>query len=130
MSEKVDALFSSEIPIRTPVEARQRLVRLYQTLWVAIWLNVLGIPCWTSVPGAALTLWVWLSTDTDMARVDAGEYADSDAAFLMKIRRYATAALGFCVASLVLQIFLLSSSFYERFWGSIAVAIQHIWQGG
>ena len=129
MSDKVDALFSSEIPTRTPVEARQRLERLYRTLWIAIWLNVLGVPCWTSVPGAGLTLWVWLATDTDLARVEAGEYADEDAAFLMKIRRYATAALAFCVASLVLQIFLLSSSFYERFWGSISVALQHVWQG-
>ena len=130
MSEKVDALFSSEIPTRTPLEARQRLQRMNRTLWMAIVLNVLGLPCWTSVPGAALTLWVWLATDTDLARIEAGEYADDDAAFLMKIRRYATAALVFCVASLVLQIFLLSSSFYERFWGSISVAIQHIWQGG
>ncbi len=129
MSDKVDALFSSDIPTRTPVEARQRLMRLNRTLWIAIVLDVLGVPCWTSVPGAALTLWVWLATDADLNRIEAGEYSDADAAFLMKIRRYATAALVFCVASLVLQIFLLSSSFYERFWGSISVALQHIWQG-
>ena len=128
MSDKVDAMFSSEIHTRTPLEARNRLVRLNRTLRIAIVLDVLGVPCWTSVPGAALTLWVWLATDSDLNRIEAGEYSDADAAFLMKIRRYATAALVFCVASLVLQIFLLSSSFYERFWGSMSVAFRHIWQ--
>ena len=127
MSDKVDALFSSEIPTRTPIEDRKRLTRLHRTLWIAIVLDILGVPCWTSVPGAALTLWVWLATDADLTRIEAGEYSDDDAAFLMKIRRYATGALVFCVASLILQIFLLSSTFYERFWGSISVALQHIW---
>ena len=130
MSEKVDALFAGEIPTQTPLEAQQRLIRLHRILWVAIVLDVLGLPCWTSVPGAALTLWVWLATDADLLKIEAGEYADNDAAFLMKIRRYAAGALIFCVASLVLQIFLLSTAFYQRFWGSISVAMQHMWQNG
>ena len=128
MSDKVDALFAGELPTQTPLEAQQRLTRLHQILRVAIVLDVLGLPCWTSVPGAALTLWVWLATDDDLLKIEAGEYSDEDAAFLMKIRRYATGALVFCVASLVLQIFLLSTAFYQRFWGSISVALQHLWQ--
>ena len=130
MSDKVDALFAGEIPTQTPLEAQQRLIRLHRILWIAIVLDVLGLPCWTSVPGAALTLWVWLATDSDLLKIEAGEYADEDAAFLMKIRRYAAGALIFCVASLVIQIFLLSTAFYQRFWGSISVAMQHMWQNG
>jgi hypothetical protein len=64
MTEKVDALFSGDLPL-PPSELGPRLNRLRQTLSVAIALDVLGIPCWTSVPGAILTLYVWLSTDTD-----------------------------------------------------------------
>ena len=84
MSDKVDALFSSEIPTRTPIEDRKRLVRLHRTLWMAIVLDVLGVPCWTSVPGAALTLWVWLATDADLTRIEAGEYSDDDAALCQR----------------------------------------------
>ncbi len=128
MSEKVDALFSGELPTRTPIEAKKRLTRLHRTLSIAIVLDILGLPCWTSVPGAALTLWVWLATDADLMRIEVGEYSDEDSAFLMKIRRYASYALIFCVISLVIQIILLSTTFYQRFWGSISVAIQHLWQ--
>ena len=130
MSDRVDALFSGELPSRTPIEAQQRLRRLRRTLSIAIVLDILGLPCWTSVPGAALTLWVWLATDSDLMRIEVGEYSDEDAALLMKIRRYSSIALVFCVISLVTQIFLLSTTFYQRFWGSIAVAIQHLWQLG
>lgn len=130
MSDKVDALFSGELPTRTPIEAKKRLTRLNRTLSIAIVLDILGLPCWTSVPGAALTLWVWLATDADLMRIEVGEYSDEDAALLMRIRRYASIALIFCVISLVVQIVLLSTTFYQRFWGSISVAIQHLWQIG
>jgi hypothetical protein len=130
MSDKVDALFSGDLPISTPVEAQQRLRRLKRTLWLAITLDILGLPCWTSVPGAVLTLWVWLATDADLVRIEAEEYADEDAALLMRIRRISAGALVLCVVSLVIQIFLLSTTFYERFWGSLSVGVQHLWQGG
>ena len=130
MSDKVDALFSGELPTRTPIEAKKRLTRLNRTLSIAIVLDILGLPCWTSVPGAALTLWVWLATDADLMRIEVGEYSDEDAALLMRIRRYASIALIFCVISLVVQIVLLSTTFYQRFWGSISVVIQHLWQIG
>ncbi len=130
MTEKVDALFAGDLPTSTPLEAQKRLKRLHRTLWLAIALDVLGLPCWTSVPGAILTLGVWLATDADLVRIEAGEYSDEDASFLMRIRRIASAALVLCVASLVIQIFLLSTTFYERFWGSLAVVIQHLWQSG
>jgi hypothetical protein len=129
MTDKVDALFSGDLPTSTPIAAQQRLLRLKRTLWLAVILDILGLPCWTSVPGAVLTLWVWLSTDTDLVRIEAGEYSDEDAARLMRIRRIATWALILCVASLVVQIFLLSTTFYERFWGSLSVGIQHLWHG-
>lgn len=130
MSERVDALFSGDLPTSTPIEAQRRLHRLNRTLWVAIGLDVLGLPCWTSVPGAVLTLWVWLATDADLVRIEAGEYSDADTALVMRIRRLAAIALVFCVVSLLIQILLLSTSFYERFWGSLSVVIQHLWQGG
>jgi hypothetical protein len=125
MSDKVDALFSGDLP-PTSADTGNRILRLRRVLYIAIGLDVLGIPCWTSVPGAVLTLWVWLSTDTDVSRIEHGEYSDVEANSLMKLRRITSWALTFCVCSLVVQISLLSTTFYERFWGSIAVAIQHL----
>jgi hypothetical protein len=125
MTEKVDALFSGDLPL-PPSELGPRLERLRQTLWVAIALDVLGIPCWTSVPGAILTLYVWLSTDTDTNPDDL--HSTDELAQLGRLRKTATWALVFCVASLMAQIFLLSTSFYERLWGSLSVVIQHLWQ--
>jgi len=128
MSDKVDALFAGEDP-HQPMSASPRIQKLKRTLTIAIVLDVLGLPCWTSVPGAIMTLWVWMSTESDVARVEAGEYSDQEAAALMQLRSYAALALVFCVVCLILQIFLLSTQFYTRFWGSISVAVNHLWQG-
>jgi len=128
MSQKVDALFSGD-DVHQPTSASPRIHRLKQTLTIAIILDILGLPCWTSVPGAILTLWVWMSTETDVARIEAGEYSDREAAEVTRLRTYASMALLLCVVCLILQIFLLSTNFYTRFWGSISVAIDHVWQG-
>ena len=127
MSERVDALFAGNLPT-PPADRGPRLQRLEQTLWVAIALNVLGILCWTSVPGAVLTLWVWLATDADAAQAGEEEFSRADAERIAQLRRRATGALLFCVMALIAQIFLLSTSFYERLWGSMSVAAQHLWQ--
>ncbi len=127
MSDRVDALFAGNLPA-PPTDRGPRLHRLEQTLRVAIGLNVLGILCWTSVPGAVLTLWVWLATDSDAAQAEEGDISSADAERVVLLRRRATGALLFCVVALIAQIFLLSTSFYERLWGSLSVAIQHLWQ--
>lgn len=128
MSERVDQLFAGEPP-PPPIDAAARITTLRRTLGIAIALDVLGIPCWTSVPGAVLTLWVWMGTEADRARIVNGEYLEEDAAAIMALRRWASLALVFCVLSMLLQIFLLSTSFYERLWGSITVALRHMANG-
>ncbi len=128
MSDKVDALFSGDSQPQI-INASPRIHRLQRTLSIAIVLNILGLPCWTSVPGAILTLSVWMSTETDLVRIEAGEYSDQEAATLMRLRNYASLTLVLCVICLMLQIVLLSTQFYTRFWGSISVAINHLWQG-
>ena len=129
MSAKVDALFAGDDPDE-PAPAPPRILRLKKTLAVAIILNILGLPCWTSVPGAILTLWVWLATDADVARIEAGVYSESDAAELLRLRNYAALALALCVVCLLVQVALLSTHFYTRFWGSLSVAINHLLHGG
>lgn len=115
----VDELFAGEPP-PPPVGAGPRIRRLRRVLMVAIPLDLLGILCWTGVPGAVLTLWVWLCVDGEMARIEAGVYSPEDAARLMRIRTLAAWTLGFCVVSLVVQIWLLSTSFYPALWGLLA----------
>lgn len=118
-SEKVDALFAGEPP-PPPLAAGPRIRRLRWLLAVAIPLDLLGIPCWTGVPGAALTLVAWLAADCETARIEAGQYAPADAAALLRLRRLAAWALGFCVVSLVVQIWLLSTPAwrfpFDLFW--------------
>jgi hypothetical protein len=114
--EKVDALFVGDPP-KPPAEATPKLRQLRLLLAVAIPLNLLGIPCWTGVPGAALTLWAWLSADAEMTRVNDGDYAPEDAARLMHLRTIAAWTLLFCVLSLVLQVWLLGTNWYNRFYG-------------
>lgn len=112
---RVDALFAGELP-PPPVEAGPRIRRLRRTLAVAIPLDVLGVCCWTGVPGAALTLYAWLLADGEVARVEAGEYTTEDAAQLMRLRTISAWTLGFCVVSLILQIVLFNSTLYGRFY--------------
>ena len=125
MSEKVEALFAGEPP--APIEPAEHRIRAIRgILLFAIPMVILGIPCWTSVPGAGLTLWAWMSTDGEMSRIEAGTTAPEDAAMLIQLRRLAAGALALCVVTLIIQIVLLGTTFYERLWGSAVVAIKHL----
>jgi hypothetical protein len=116
---KVDALFAGEPP-PAPVAAGPRIRRLQRILAIAIPLDLLGIPCWTGVPGAVLTLWAYLQADAETARIDAGAYAGEDAARLLRLRSISTWALYFCVVSFLVQAWLLSTPFYAGLLGSMA----------
>ncbi len=116
MSEKVSALFAGEPP-PPPVEAGPRLRMLRTALIIALPLDLLGVFCWTGVPGAALTLWAWLQADGEMAGVEAGLYASDDAAEMMRLRSLSGWLLAFCVVSLLVQAWLLTTSFYGDLWG-------------
>ncbi len=128
MSDKVDALFDGDPPA-PPEPAEPRLRAIRGMLWVGIPLVILGVPCWTSVPGAALALWAWMSTDAELLRIEAGAYSPEDAARLMVLRKRASIVLVLCVVTLVLQIFLLGTHFYERLWGSFVVVLDTIGSG-
>ncbi len=112
---RVDALFAGE-PLPPPAEAAPRIRRLRVVLGVALPLNLFGVFCWTGVPGAALTLYAWLLADGEVARVEAGEYASDDASQLLRIRTVAAWMLGLCVVLLMGQIWLLNTTFYNRFY--------------
>lgn len=118
MSEKVDALFAGEPP-PPPIEAAPRLRAIRAALLMALPLDLLGVLCWTGVPGAALTLWAWLQADGEMARVEAGEYSSEDAASMMRLRSMSGWLLAFCVVSLLVQAMLLSTSFYGMLWAAL-----------
>lgn len=83
-------------------------------------MDTLGILCWTGVPGAALTLYAYLSADAEMAHVEAGEYGPEDAAALSRLRGIATFFLYFSVASFVVQTMLFNNGFYTAYADLIA----------
>ncbi|MDP6931346.1 MAG: hypothetical protein QGG40_00450 [Myxococcota bacterium] len=118
MSEKVDALFAGEPP-PPPVALEPRLHRIHRLLYVAIPLDVLGIFCWTGVPGALLTLWAWLLADAERAHIEAQQVRPEEAARLARTRRLAGWLLGFCVFSLLLQTWLLTTPFYFELWQAV-----------
>jgi hypothetical protein len=128
MSDKVDALFEGDPPVE-PVAAAPKLRSIRGILWVGTPLVLLGLPCWTSVPGAVLTLWAWLATDAELPRIEAGEYSEADAVQLLRLRRQASWTLILCVLTLILQVFLLNTRFYERLWGSMIVVVDTLRAG-
>lgn len=116
---RVDALFSGDPPLPI-IEAGPVLRRLRWLLALAIPLDLLGPLCWTSVPGAALTLWAWLLADGEVARAEEGNYAPADASKLRTLHNFAGVALGLVALSLFAQLVLLGSDFYKQI---IATAI-------
>lgn len=114
----VDALFAGEPP-PPPREAAPLIRRLRLVLMVAVPLDVLGIPCWTGVPGAAITLYAWLLADEEIVRVEEGQYEQDAAEELLRLRRIARWALYFSVVSFFVQGVLLATSFYDTWFSTL-----------
>lgn len=114
----VDALFTGDPPLPR-IDATRTLRRLGLILAIAIPLDGLGIFCWTTVPGAVLTIWAWLIADGQMALVEAGQLEEKDANRVILARRVAGAALAGCVLSMIMQLWLLSTNFYRVLWGPL-----------
>ena len=110
---KVDALFDGEPPL-PPLDPSPRLRRITLLLVVAAPLDLLGITCFTGVPGAALTLVAYLQADAEQALVDAGRYpSDQHVARLVRVRRLALWLMVFTLISLALQVVLfVGTNFY------------------
>lgn len=109
---KVDALFAGELP--GPVDLGPVLRRLSILISLSVPMNAAGVLCFTGVPGAALTLWAWLLADSEAARVREGGVDPVAGARLMRLRGFAAWNLGLCVSSLLVQAWLLTTSFYEQ----------------
>ena len=106
MSERTDELFDEGRP-----ESRVRWVR--RMLWIALPLDVFGVVCCTSVPGAGLTLAAWALADSEIARVESGHLPTDVAPELTRLKRFALVLLVLCGISFVLQIVLLTNGTYE-----------------
>jgi len=110
---KVDALFDGEPPLPA-LDPTPRLRRITLLLVVAAPLDLLGITCFTGVPGAALTLVAYLQADAEQALVDAGRYpSDQHVSRLRRVRRVALWLMVFTLVSLALQVVLfVGTNFY------------------
>ena len=86
MSETVDALFGGE----KPGPRGESLGRLRVLLGVAGVLDVFGVFCFLSVPGALLTLWVWHRADEELTRAQ----TDGDGESARSARRLKNVAFG------------------------------------
>jgi hypothetical protein len=109
----VDDLFSGEGP--RPGRARPRDPVSSISLWLvaAAILDLLGVTCFTGVPGAALTIWCWHNCDEELQRVESGAAPPERAPAVRRLRGVAFALLMFSFASLALQIWLFANGFYQ-----------------
>ena len=115
---RVDALFTGDPPLPR-VDVSAGLKRITLLLVFALPLDGLGLLCWTTVPGALLTIWAWLAADELMALVDADQVDEPDAGRERSDRRVAGLALGLTALSMILQLWLLSTDFYRVIFGLI-----------
>lgn len=112
----MDVLFGGEPPAPL-VDPAPRLRRLAWLLAVAVPLDLLGVTCFTGVPGAFLTLWAYLLTDAEEAQVAAGRYPEGTAvAQVRRLRTVAVWAMAFTIVSFVVQIGLFWWGFYDVFY--------------
>lgn len=108
---RVDALFAGDLP--APADARQAVQRVQLLIALAVPLNVAGALCFTGVPGAALTLWAWLLSDSEYTRIRESDAGPEQLAAVQRARGWAAWNLGLCVVSLLVQAWLLTTNFYE-----------------
>lgn len=107
---RVDALFDGE-PALPALDPAPRLRRITLLLLVAIPLDLLGVTCFTGVPGALLTLWAYLSADAEQALVDAGRYPEGAMVRrLGRLRAVALWAMVLTITLLVVQIVLFTTT--------------------
>lgn len=120
---RVEVLFGGEPPAPL-VDPAPRLRRLTWLLAVAIPLDLLGVTCFTGVPGAFLTLWAYLLADAETAQVSAGRYPEGDAsARARRLRTVAAWAMAFTIVSFVVQIGLFWWGFYDVFYRPVLVRL-------
>jgi len=81
-------------------------------LRIAIPLNLLGITCFTGVPGAALTLWAWSRADDEMARVANGALPAERATEVAALRNHCFGWMVFATMSLAAQLLLIGTGSY------------------
>jgi hypothetical protein len=120
---RVDVLFGGEPP-RALVDPTPRIRRLTVLLAVAIPLDLLGITCFTGVPGAFLTLLAYLMADGEVAQVKAGRYPEGPSASrMLRLRTVSAWAMVFTILSFVAQIALFWGGFYDVFYRPVLVRL-------
>ena len=127
MSDKLDDLFGGDpgFPAR---ESRIRWIR--GLVWVGTPMVLLGLAgcfgypyfvlTWLSVPGAALFLFAWLLSDTDLTRVESGHLSIELASDLEKYRRWAILLLCVSAVSFMVQMKFLMDGTYESWLSQLA----------
>lgn len=111
MSTADDLFAGSGPPVGPPPSAR--LDRARRWLGLAFVLDILGPFCFTSVPGALLTLWAWQAADEELARVESGALPATLAGPARNVRRLAWGLASFCAMSMTFQVMLFWIGFYE-----------------
>jgi len=122
---RVDALFAGEPPA-PPVDVAPRVRRLKLIITAALALDTIGL-LFTVIPGAAVTLWAWLSADAEAERIEAGTYDEAAAAAVVGIRNVARWAMVFVVVCLVVQATMLHRGTYDLLWATLIDLASRVW---
>ena len=122
---RVDALFDGEPP-PPPVDVAPRVRRLKIIIATALALDIVGL-LFTVIPGAAVTLWAWLSADAEAERIEAGTYDEVAAAAVVGIRNLARWAMVFVVVCLIAQATMLHHGTYDLLWSTLIALASRVW---
>ncbi len=93
-----------------------RLGRSRMVLWLlllALPLNLAGLFCCTLVPGTLITLWAWSIAKRELAILEHGELPVQESLRLARLDRFARIMLAFCGVLLAVQVYLLTTGFYQ-----------------
>ena len=104
-----DELFSTEV-------ARPVTDRLKKATWIlgiAAPLNLMGVFCFTGVPGAMLSIWGWNIAEEELHRVEVGALPAEREHRARWVRAFGFAQIGIATVSLLVQLVLFGIGFYD-----------------
>lgn len=110
MANPVDEVFGGG---DAPESPKSPLPRLRRLLGLATLLNFAGPCCFTGVPGALLSIWVWTRADETVVLVENGALPESERGAALRLKNLAFSTMGTAALLILVQLLLFAYGVYE-----------------